>query len=182
MVAISAMLPVMTDRPTGQGDRPLTDHRPTSAEYAPVPIAAAATRLGITVNAVRQRIKRGTLEGYKTPAGWVVVIDRPTTDQPPTSATDHRPTTTGQVPTVDLAPLAAVISDLIRENRQLAEAAMVWQVRAMQAEEQLKQLTAGEDAIQHAPNTPPAAPGGPETVTPGSNAPAPWWRFWERRG
>ncbi len=85
-----------------------------------MPIEEAAARLGITVNAVRQRIKRGTVEGYKTPAGWVVVVDRPTTDQGPT---DHRPTTTDQAGNMDLAPLTAVIADLTRENRQLAEVA-----------------------------------------------------------
>jgi len=187
IVTIWAMLPDMTDRPTDQDDRPPVDHRPTTADHAPVPIEAAATRLGITVNAVRQRVKRGTLEGYKTPAGWVVVVDRPTTDRPPTTATDQRPTsgdqptnqrptTTDQAPTVDLAPLAAVISDLTRENRQLAEAATAWQVRAMQAEERLTQLTAGastDDGIRDTPE--------PELEAE-TDAPATWWRVWARRG
>ena len=174
------MMPPMTDQPTDQGDRPPGDHRPTTGDHAPVPSEAAATRLGITVNAVRQRVKRGTIEGYKTPAGWVVVVDRPTTDRPPTSATDQptnqRPTTTDQAPTVDLAPLAAVISDLTRENRQLAEAATAWQVRAMQAEERLTQLTAGastDDGIRDTPE--------PELEAE-TDAPAPWWRVWARRG
>jgi len=186
-VAISTMLPVMTDRPTDQNDRPPGDHRPTTADPGAMPIDTAADRLGITVNAVRQRVKRGTLEGYKTPAGWVVVVDRPTTDRPATSATDHRPTTgdqptnqrpttTDQAATVDLAPLAAVISDLTRENRQLAEAATAWQVRAIQAEERLTQLTAGASADDDIRDTPAPAPDA-ET-----DAPAPWWRFWARRG
>ena len=181
------MLPVMTDQPTGQNNRPPGDHRPTTADHAPVPIEAAADRLGITVNAVRQRIKRGTLEGYKTPAGWVVVIDRPTSDQPPTSTTDQRPTTgdqptnqrpttTNQAATVDLTPLAAVISDLTRENRQLAEAATAWQVRAMQAEERLTQLTAGASTDDDIRDTPE-----PELKAE-TDAPATWWRVWARRG
>ena len=187
IVAIWAMLPDMTDQPTDQNDRPPGDHRPTTTDHAPVPIEAAADRLGITVNAVRQRIKRGTLEGYKTPTGWVVVIDQPTTDRPPTSSTDQRPTTgdqpinqrpttTDQAATVDLAPLAAVISDLTRENRQLAEAATAWQVRAMQAEERLKQLTASASADDDIRDTPELG------SDAGTDAPAPWWRFWARRG
>jgi hypothetical protein len=186
------MMPTMSDQPTDQGDRPAGNHRPTTGDHAPVPIEAAAERLGITVNAVRQRIKRGTIEGYRTPAGWVVVVDRPTTDRPPTRATDHRPTTgdqptdqrpttTDQAPAVDLAPLADVISTLTRENRQLAEAAAAWQIRAMQAEERLKQLTAGDDGDQDAPTAAPAAPGAAEPPEPAPDAPAPWWRFWERR-
>ena len=167
------MLPDMTDQPTDQNDRPDGDHRPTTVEH--VPIAAAAVQFGITVNAVRQRIKRGTLEGYKTPAGWVVVIDRPTTDRPPTTATNQRPTTTDQATPVDLAPLAAVISDLTRENRQLAEAATVWQLRAIQAEERLTQLTAGASTDDDIRDTTGAEPDAR------TDAPAPWWRFWARR-
>ena len=54
---------VAADRPTGHGE----PGRPVSLEEA-------ADRLGITANAVRQRLKRGTLAGHKTPAGWVVVL------------------------------------------------------------------------------------------------------------
>jgi len=194
------MMPTMTDQPTDHGDRPVGDHRPTTIGHAPVPIKAAADRLGITVNAVRQRIKRGTIEGYKTPAGWVVVLDRPTTNRPPPSATDQptnqRPTTTDQATPVDLAPLAAVISDLTRENRQLAEAATAWQIRAMQAEERLKQLTARHDGDGggeagcgddggldgDALDVSSAAPGATETPEPRPITLVPWWRFWERWG
>ena len=76
-----------------------------------------------------------------------VLCDDPGHEQP----TDRPTTATGQAGSVDLAPLAAVIADLTRENRPLAEPAAVWQVRAMQAEEPLKQLTAGQDV------TPPAS-------------------------
>jgi len=73
----------------------------------------------------------------------------------------------------DLAPLAEVISDLTRENRQLAEAAAVWQLRALQAEDRLKALEAGplpqgtaeptrEDAAS-GPATAQDAPPAPET-------------------
>src|SRR5215207_9065020 len=56
-------------KPTDHGrvDQPPTDQPTTSA---PVPIEEAAAALGITVNAVRQRLKRGTLTGIKTDAGW----------------------------------------------------------------------------------------------------------------
>ena len=67
-----------------------------------------------------------------------------------------------------------MISDLTRENRQLAEAATAWQVRAMQAEERLMQLTAGARADDDIRDTPELDA---ETETP-----APWWRVWARRG
>ncbi len=189
---ILAMSDQPTNRPTNhddQGDRPAGDHRPTMTDHAPVPIEEAAARLGITVNAVRQRIKRGTVEGYKTPAGWVVVVERPT--DRPTTATDHttrptnqRPTTTDQTGNVDLAPLAAVIADLTRENRQLAEAAAIWQIRAVQAEERLKQLTAGDDTPTDASQASPFAPGEaqPAVRAPDASAsPRPAYASWWRR-
>ena len=42
-----------------------------------VPIAEAATRLGISVDAVRKRIQRGKLTGHKTDQGWTVVWTEP---------------------------------------------------------------------------------------------------------
>ena len=77
-----------TPRPLGDHGRPTT-RRPTTdrptTDHGPVSLEEAADRLGITVNAVCHRLKRGTLGGHKTPAGWVVVW-------PPTRATDHGPT------------------------------------------------------------------------------------------
>jgi len=77
--------------------------------------------------------------------------------------------------------LAAVISDLTRENRQLAEAATAWQIRAMQAEARLTQLTAGDEGDGEVPDVSPAVTGATETPEPGSDAPAHWWlRFWRK--
>ncbi len=42
-----------------------------------VPIAEAAARLGISVDAVRKRIQRGKLTGQKTDSGWTVVWIEP---------------------------------------------------------------------------------------------------------
>jgi len=82
---------------------------------------------------------------------------------------------------VDLAPLVELVAGLHQENRQLAEAAAVWQVRAMQAEDRLKQLTAGPDLRDDGPTTAPE--GAAVTNTPNSTQdnPAPWWARWWRR-
>jgi hypothetical protein len=42
-----------------------------------VPMAEAAARLGISVDAVRKRIARGKLTGHKTDQGWTVVWTEP---------------------------------------------------------------------------------------------------------
>ncbi len=78
----------------GRSDQPPTD-RLTTPE--PVPIEEAAAALGISVNAVLQRLKRGTLTGIKTDAGWSMScrphVDRPETSDRPTNHRDRpRPT------------------------------------------------------------------------------------------
>ena len=84
---------------------------------------------------------------------------------------------TGGAAGVDLAPLAELIERQGDEIGRLREAAAVWQVRAMQAEDRLKQLTAGDVAPQEATAAPPVT----EAITAPVAPPAPWWRFWERR-
>lgn len=44
---------------------------------------------------------------------------------------------------VDLAPLAAVIDDQMRRISELSAEAAMWQIRALQVEAQLNQITAG---------------------------------------
>jgi hypothetical protein len=171
----SAIIPTMTDQPADHdnrvaNDRPTTDagHDRPATDQPPMPalqtLDEAATDLGITVNAVRQRIKRGTLIGIKTDTGWLVDIDhRPATDRPMVGATgqptNHATKPTDQQPTIDLAPLAEVIDDLTRRNAELAAAAAMWQTRAAHLEGQLKQLGTGETR----PDTSSEAPGSPKS-------------------
>ncbi len=75
------------NRPSGDG--PPTDH----AQRLTIPDAARA--LGVSSEAVRGRVKRGTLESERSADGTVYVLldvgttPRPNADQ---AATDHRPT------------------------------------------------------------------------------------------
>ena len=189
-------MPTMSDRPTDPSDRPPADpdpiaatDRPTATDQAPVavPVEAAAAELGMSANAVRQRLKRGTLDGHKTAAGWLVVLPptmRPTGDQPPinqpTRATNPRPTTATTAAPVDLAPLADLIERQGEEIRRLTEAATVWQVRAVQAEERLKQLTAGETSPQDAARTRQDAPGATKTPARSEEPTGVLRRLWGR--
>ncbi len=68
---------------------------------------------------------------------------------------------TDQPTTVDLTPLSELIDRQNREIRQLAEAAAACNVRALQAEERLQQLTAGEtvNVGEDVPQRPQDAPG-----------------------
>jgi len=55
------------------------------------------------------------------------------------------------MPTVDLAPLVSHIVTLEDQVQRLTESNTMWQIRARQAEEQLKRLTAGNVAPENAP-------------------------------
>jgi hypothetical protein len=80
---------------------------------------------------------------------------------------------------VDLSPLVDHIAELEREVRRHAEAATVWQIRAMQAEERLKALSAGEVA-QDALETRSVPPETAETPNP-TGEPLTGLRGWWRR-
>ncbi len=171
---------VDADQPPGHVDQPATDQPTTPAL---VTLEDAAGTLGITVNAVRQRIKRGTLTGIKTEAGWSVDMvatnqesgtDRPTTrpTNQAASATDHRPT-------IDLAPLVSHIATLEDQVQRLTEASTLWQERARSLEQRLLALTAGTPSPETPPETAPEAVGSPQTSDPAPTGPAAWWRrFW----
>jgi predicted ArsR family transcriptional regulator len=148
-----------TNRPPGHVDQPATDQPTTPAL---VTLEDAADALGITVNAVRQRIKRGTLIGIRTETGWLVDMvatdqesgtDRPTTrpTNQAASATDHRPT-------IDLAPLVSHIATLEDQVQRLTEASTLWQERARTLEQRLLQLPAGDVAPETAPELPGSSP------------------------
>ena len=83
----------------------------------------AAQRLGVTPDAVRARLHRGTLAGEKRDGPWVVFP--PDADEPAPSA--HEPTGPRADPTVgqqdaDRTATAALIATLERENARLWEA------------------------------------------------------------
>ncbi len=84
---------------------------------------------------------------------------------------------------VDLRPLVDHIASLEGQVRQLTEAATVWQVRAVQAEERLKQLTAGGNTPTDAPSAAQEPQHGAQPVEGSSAASASlrpaqpsWWR------
>jgi hypothetical protein len=174
-----------SDQPNQPPDQEPTNPRPTTTdqESAPVTIGEAAAALSITANAIRQRLKRGTLAGDRTADGWVVWLptDRPTghvvgRDRVGGCQPTDRPAIDQPADPIDLAPLAGVIERQGDEIRRLAEASTAWQFRALQAEERLKQLTAGEDApLEHSAGT-----GEAERTEMGQDT-RPWWRrLWER--
>jgi len=133
-----------------------------------VSVTEAADVLGITPDSVRARLRRGSLAGEKQGTTWMVHLDpssardedgrRATRHDTPRDATRQRDTTARDRPTIDLAPLVSHIATLEDQVQRLAESNTLWQVRARQAEEQLKQLTAGNVAPETAPELPGSSP------------------------
>ncbi len=147
----------------------------TAATEEALPVATAATALGITSDAIRARIRRGAMRGEKRGGAWFVYVpvDERRDTKPDSDATrvtpkhDENPTepdTLENVTTpdatenptvatsvVDLAPLADLIERQAKELADLREAATIWQIRARQAEEQLKALTAGTSEPETTP-------------------------------
>ena len=148
------MIPAMTDRP------PTADQQDTGSRGSRgLSVAAAADRLGLTPDAVRGRLHRGTLYGEKVGPEWRVFLseeeastaNRQATQQLPT--VDQQDAAAGRQATdrADDGPLVALVADLARRNEELAAAAAMWQARATHLEDRLLALSAGQEAPRASP-------------------------------
>ena len=101
-----------------------------------VSVTEAATALGVSNDAIRKRLSRGTIAGEKVAGQWRVIMPDTVPD------VSHTP----GAPGTDTPPdtLASVIADLASQNAQLAAAAAMWQERARHLEEKLLQLSPGD--------------------------------------
>ena len=171
----SSIIAGMNDA-TGNTTRDTTDR---ATRHDIVSVTEAADVLGITPDSVRARLRRGSLAGEKQGTTWRVHLDdgrRATRHDTPRDATRQRDATSRDV---DLEPLAAVIRDQNHRIEELAAAAAFWQVRAQQAEDQLRQLEPGPIDPQTTPANATMAtesPRGDDPVPLGVRA---WWkRLW----
>ena len=158
---------------------------------ASVSVHDAARVLGITEDAVRARLRRGSLSGEKIATTWYVflpdlaagVADDDTIRHDVARQSTHHVTRHDTIPTVvDLAPLAGVIryqEEIIErqshELSQLNATAAMWQERARSLEGQLKALAPGEivpRTSSEAPQSPRSADSGPQ----GLRTLRAWWR------
>lgn len=149
--------------PVTNHDQP-DDRPPTTPAW--VTIDDAAARLDITVNAVRQRIKRGTLQGEKRGGAWYVSLETVTsgrTDQPPTDKTTDRPTTPTTAPDALIVQLQSEVaylrSELTAAREQAAKERERADVLQREALQRLEVLTAGPVAQHDADTTGHDAPG-----------------------
>ncbi len=178
-VSLCAMIPAMTDRP------PTADQQVTgSRDSRDLSVAEAADRLGLTPDAVRGRLHRGTLYGQKMGTEWRVFLPEEEAPRGRRQATQQLPTVDQQdaaadrqaTDRADEGSLVALVADLARRNEELAAAAAMWQARASHLEDRLLALGAGQDA----PSAAPAVHHATETTDAAADTSLPWWRFWER--
>ncbi len=173
-------MPVMNDRtPTGQPTEGRQDTDATRQD-ATVGVVEAARILGVTADAVRSRLRRGTLPGHKVGDEWRVIIPPgriPTVPQQDTTGNRQDATATGDrmrqdAGGVDLSPLLNHILHLEEKVERLTETATVWSIRAQQAEAQLLALNVG-DVVEEITPEPPGSPPANEPAPTGVLA---WWR------
>ena len=90
-----------------------------------VTIAEAAARLGISENAVRQRVKRGTIAATKVAGRWRIDIDQPTdqtADQPTYKAAKEKTSPDSNLSALVKAKdeeIARLVAQLEAKDRQI---------------------------------------------------------------
>ncbi len=170
-----------------QDGRQDADRPDVTRQDATVGVVEAARLLGITTDAVRARLRRGTIQGHKVEGEWLVIVPGALSDRQDATGTQQDATAdrqdvsrdTDRTSTVDLAPLAELIERQAKELANLREAAAIWQVRARQAEDQLKQLTAGNIEPEPLHNPATIDPEGPQLLQesePATTGIAAWFR------
>jgi len=190
----------------------MTAPTPQTPPHQSTPLSArqAAAALGVNEKTIRRWIERGELVAtknasgsyrinaadlYRHRTGQAAPVEphpaAPAADSAADMAAPSMPQAAPSAAPVDLAPLADLIERQTGEIRRLSESATMWQIRAMQAEEKLRQLTAGSVEPKpraEAQEASPQAQGEEIAVnrdaSTSQSAPVvesvKWWEFWRR--
>ncbi len=178
-------------------------HAPDGSDAGWTDLAAAAARLGISPDATRKRLERGTLRGEKRAGRWLVWLPnldgQPDTPDAPgrqsDTSTDATPdAVSGQpdaawTPPDAMAPTTRELIDQLKEenaylrdqldqrSRELAAERERFDVLHREALARIPALVAGQDAPVAARE--PQREAEPEDTA--SDAPASWWTSWWHR-
>ncbi len=172
--------PAMSDRP--DRDRTPTGIRLDNDRTA-VTIAEAARVLGLSTDAVRKRLQRGTIPGEKIGDTWRVFLESDAATGPRPDVSIPRPDT-DRTAAVAPDPLVETLREevaylreqLAERSRELAAERERFDVLHREALARIPALGAGQDAPQASPEPRHTAEG----VEPAGDASVPWWKFWER--
>jgi len=174
-------------------DRHATGHRQAS-DRPGLSVAEAADRLGLTPDAVRARLHRGTLAGEKHAGTWRVWLSNTTTDRTTDrQTTGDRQDATGHrqgAPTAEVDALRGHVEDLRADvaylqnqldqrSRELAAERERSDILHREALSRIGALGPGGDAGDAGPQTgAPVAPEGQGATIRSARGQAPgtWWR------
>ncbi len=167
----------MSDRrPTDQGQTPdaMGDTTPTDRRQTAMTVADAAQALGLTSDAIRAKIRRGTMSGFKADDDtWRVIVDQPVDATPTDSGQTDGTTSDSRGQTVTDPPTDAHIhliehmrdeieylrTELAQRSHELATERERSDVLQREALGRIEALTAGERPRGAAPEP----PGSPQT-------------------
>jgi len=157
---------VMSDTtPTDQRQTPdaTGDATPTDRRQTAMTVADAAQALGLTSDAIRAKIRRGTMSGFKADDDtWRVIVDRPG-DATPTDRrqTGTDPPTDAHLPLIEhmQQEIAYLRTELAKRSHELATERERSDVLQREALRRIEALSAGEPV----PQTVPEPPGSTET-------------------
>jgi hypothetical protein len=156
-----------------------------------VPLAQAADQLGVSRDALRRRIRRGTLPSRQVETRYGPTYEVQISEASATLAggdhqgNGHHPGVSATVTTATLDAFATLVRDLSDRSERNAAAAAMWQARAELLAGQVERLQLALDAprepasqerpissdSEHAADEPPE--------TPAATAHGrPWWRLW----
>jgi hypothetical protein len=136
-------------------------------------VAQAADQLGISEDAVRSRIKRGTLRAERENGAVVVLLD---TDRPATSQPTDKPTDRDQL-LEELRERVRSLEESNRENRRII-AGLVQRIPELEAPQDPQSAQEAQDVAESGSEgeSRETAPEEPQATTSQGSAFRSWWR------
>ncbi len=187
------MIPDMDETTATATTQPGAQPESAPGETLVLTVDDAAHLIGITPQAVRKRIAKGTLAAYREGRAWRVVLSRgpSATDETATAQPWTQPPTNlvAQPAQLQAAQLAALVepftAPLVARIEALSREAERERARADEAERERDRLRAALGNPQVKQDAPVAArepQHEAQPVEPAADASVPWWKFWERWG
>jgi hypothetical protein len=141
-----------------------------------IPISDAAQQLGISAEAIRKRIGRGTMHGYKVDGQWYVTLDGPA-GYAAGHPDGHPNATTGQRQDTHPDGAAGVYRELVDQQRTEI-ARLVEQLNVK--DEQLQQANVIIMRLSERVAELPAPASQPQPEAPAESTPPRrrWWQWW----
>ena len=150
----------------------------TGADRRRLTVPQAAEALGVTVDAVRGRIRRGKLDSEQHAGSVYVWLDAPEEDDSRgPSTTSHRPSADQSERIEDFREQVAYLREQLQAERQAhAEARRLLMAALERIPPQLEAPSEPPESPETPSDSAPNTTTPPEPETPAE--PRPWWRRW----